>query len=128
MSRPRKHSVGPELVALGGVVEHHVDQHLQPGPVQRVDHGLELVDLPPGPPGPHCGGVSLVRREIADRVVTPVVGQPALRQERLWHVFMYRQQFDGGHAEVEQMADGRLVAESGVGSAQLFGHAGVAPS
>ena len=115
----------PELVALRSVVEHDVDQHLEPGPVQGVDHGLELGDLTAGPPRPHLGRVGLVRREVPDRVVAPVVGQPALHQERLRHALVHRQQLDGGHSEVEQMADGRLVTEPGVGALQLGRYAGV---
>ena len=115
-----------ELVGLGGVVEHHVDQHLQPGPVQRVHHRLELGDLTARLPGPHRGRIALVRGEVADRVVPPVVGQPALDQERLRHAFVHRQQFDGGHPQAGQMADGRLMTQPGVGPAQLRRHAGVA--
>jgi hypothetical protein len=49
---------GPVVIRLGGVVEHHVEQHLEPGGVQGVDHGLELGDLAAGSPGPAGGRVS----------------------------------------------------------------------
>ena len=39
---------------------------------------------------------------------------------------MHRQQFDGGHAEVEEVGDGRFVTEAGVSPAQLGRHLGVA--
>ena len=39
---PRKFSVGPELVALGGVVVDHVEDHLDARLVQRLDRLLEL--------------------------------------------------------------------------------------
>ena len=45
------------VVALGGVVEHHVEQDLDPGRVQRVHHRLELGHLAAGPPGPDRGRV-----------------------------------------------------------------------
>jgi hypothetical protein len=64
------------MVTLGGVVEHHVEDDLDPRRVQRVHHRLELVDLAAGLPGPDRGRVRLVRGEIADRVVTPVVREP----------------------------------------------------
>ena len=44
---------GSEVIGFGGVVEHHVEHHLQPGAVQGVDHCLELGDLPSGTSGAH---------------------------------------------------------------------------
>ena len=38
----------PALVPLGGVIEDDIQDHLDPGVVQRRDHGLELVDLASG--------------------------------------------------------------------------------
>ena len=114
------------MAGFGRVVEHHVEQDLDPGRVQRVHHRLELGDLAAGLPGAHRGRVSLVRCEVPDRVVTPVVREPALHQERLGDALVHRQQFDGGHAEVAQVGDGRFVAQAGVGPAQLGRHLGVA--
>ena len=68
----------------------------------------------------------MVRREVPDRVVAPVVGQPALEQERLGHVLVHRQQFHRGHAEPGQVVGDRLVREPGVGAAQVLGHVRVA--
>ena len=45
---PRSESVGPELVSLGAVVVHHVEDHLDAGAVQLAHHGLELADLATG--------------------------------------------------------------------------------
>ena len=104
---------------FGGVVEHHVEDHFQAGLVQRVDHRLELGDLPARAAGPDGGGVAVVRGEEADRVVAPVVRQALRDQERLGHVLVHRQQFDGGDAQVAQVRDGGLVAQAGVGPAQL---------
>jgi hypothetical protein len=39
---------------------------------------------------------------------------------------MNGQQFDGGDAQVEQVPDGGLVPQPGVGAAQFFWYAGVA--
>ena len=39
---PLNDSVGPELVAFGGVVVDHVEDHLDAGVVQRRHHLLEL--------------------------------------------------------------------------------------
>ena len=98
-----------QLVALGAVVENYVENDLQAGPVQRVDHGLELGDLAAGPAGPHGGGVPVAGREEPDRVVAPVVGQAAVGQHALGHELVHRQQLDGGDPQVGQVPDGRLV-------------------
>jgi hypothetical protein len=37
----------PLVVTLRGVVEHHVEDHLEPGRVQRSNHPPKLVDLAP---------------------------------------------------------------------------------
>ena len=87
--------------------------------MQRIHHRLELVDLAAGLPGPNRGRIGLMRSEVADRVVAPVVRQSALQQERLGNAFMHRQQLDRGHPEIGQVGDGRFVAQAGVRSAQL---------
>ena len=92
-----------EVVALGGVVVDHVEDHLDPRLVQRLDHALELAHLLAGLAG---GGVGRVRGEEADRRVAPVVGQPAVGEERLVGDVVDRQQLDRGHAELLQVADG----------------------
>ncbi len=117
---------GTHLAGLGRVVEDDVEQHLEARRVQGVHHGLELGDLAAGPAGPHRRRVAVVRREVPDRVVAPVVRQPALRQEALRHVLVHRQQFDSCHAEVGQVGDRGLVPEPGVAAAQLGGHAWMA--
>ena len=117
---------GAVRAGFGGVVEHHVQDHLQAGPVQRVHHRLELGDLTAFPARPHRGGVAVVRGEEPDRVVAPVVRQALRDQERLGHVLVHGQQFDGGDAEVNQVRDGGVVAQPGVGAAQRPGDVRVA--
>ncbi len=90
------------LVALGGVVEHDVQQHFEPGGVQRLDHGPELVDLPAGD---RRRRVFAVRGEIADRVVSPVVAQALVEQDAGVQEMVHRHQLDGRHTQPE--ADGR---------------------
>ena len=118
----------PEVVTLGGVVEHHVQQDLQSRGVQRGDHGLELGHLTAGAAGPDGGRVAGMRGEEADGVVAPVVGEPPLDQERLGQVLVHRQQLDRGHPEVDQVGQRGLVAQPRVGAAQLLRHAGMAHS
>ena len=47
------------LVALGGMVEDHVEDHLDAGAVQRLDHVPEFVEHAPSASGrelyPGCG-------------------------------------------------------------------------
>ena len=86
---------------LGGVVEHDVEHHVEPGVVQRGHHRPELRDLAARLPRPHRRRVARVRREEADRVVAPVVGEAAPDEEGLGHALVHRQQLDGGHAEVD---------------------------
>ena len=112
-----------EVVALGGVVVDDVEDHLDPRPVQGLDHALELAHLLAADAGRR---VARVRREEADRRVAPVVGQPAVGQERLVGDVVDRQQLDRGHAERLEVLDRRLRGQAGVGAAQVLAHAGVA--
>ena len=66
-----------------------------------------------------------MRGEIADRVVAPVVAQPALEQERVVDELMDGQELDRGDAERLQMLDRRRMREPGVRSAQLLRDAGM---
>ena len=86
--------------------------------MQCVHHRLELADLAARAAGPDGGRIAAVRREEADRVVAPVVRQPPLKEERLGHVLVHREQFDGGDAQVKQVRDRGFVAQAGVGPAE----------
>ena len=90
--------------------------------MQCVHHRLELGDLPAGLAGPDRRRIRLMRGEVADRVVTPVVGQAPFDQERLRHALVHGEQFEGGHAQVEQVADDGLVGQPGVAATQRRGH------
>jgi hypothetical protein len=61
---------GTEMVALGGVVVDHIQDHLDAGGVQRLDHLLELGDLAAGLPR---AGIARLRGKEVDGVVSPVV-------------------------------------------------------
>ena len=79
----------PQFVSLGGVVENHVEDHLEPGGVQRLDHRLELVDLAAAIAARR---VLVVGREVADRLIAPVVAQPPGDQRTVMNELMDRQQ------------------------------------
>ena len=94
-----------------------------PGRVHRLDHLLELLHLAAGLTG---GAVAVVGREEADRVVAPVVAQPALDEVGVLDELVHRQQLDRRDAERRQVLERGRVREPGVGAAQLLGDAGMA--
>ena len=71
------------------------------------------------------GGVARVRREEADGVVAPVIGQLLLQQIAVVDEGVDRQQLDRGDAERLQIVDHGWRAEAGIGAAQVLGHAGM---
>ena len=80
-----------ELAALAGVVVHHVQQYLDVRGMQRLDRALELIEV--------AGGkITRLRGEICERVVAPVVHQPALEQRTILQERLNGQQLDGGDA------------------------------
>ena len=81
-----------ELVALGGVIVDHVEDHLEPGIVQVGDHLLELADRV-------AGGVARIRREEADGIIAPEIRQPLLQQMVVVDELVDRQKLDRGDAE-----------------------------
>ena len=111
---PRKDSVGPHVVALGGVVVDHVEDDLDARLVQRLHHRLELADLLAALAG---RGVPVVRGEEADRVVAPVVGQAAGDQGLLGDELVHRHELHRGDPDPLQVRDHRRVGEPGVGAA-----------
>ena len=62
------------MVALGSVVVDHVQDHLDAGGMQRLDHLLELGDLLAERA---AGGKPRAWREKPDRVVAPVIRETA---------------------------------------------------
>ena len=104
---------GAARVALGGVVEHHVQDYLDPGRVQLPYHVLELGDLPAGF---GCSAVAALRGEQANRVVGPVVDRGRgvrLRTGGVLVRLVHGQQFDRGDAERAQVGDPFAHAEEG---------------
>ena len=112
-----------QVVALRRVVVDDVQDDLDVGRVQRLDHRLELGDLRARLTG--CG-VGIVRREVADRVVSPVVGEPLGLEGRVVGELLDRHQFDRGDPELLEVFDDRRVGHSGIGSSQFLGDVRVA--
>ena len=109
----------PKVVPLRGVVVDDVEDHLDPGAVQRLDHPLELLHLLAAPAGRR---VERVRGEVADRAVAPVVGQSLGGEVHLVGDVVDRQQLDRGDAEGREVLERRLGGEAGVGASQLLGN------
>ena len=97
-----------EMVAFGGVVVDDVEDHLDPGAVQRLDHPLELAHLLAVRARRR---VERVRREEADRRVAPVVRQAVVVQEALVDDVVDRQQLDRRDAELLEVLERRLGGE-----------------
>ena len=85
-----------QMVALGRVVVDHVEDDLDARLVQGPHHGLELLHLLAAAA---AGRVGVVRREEPDRVVAPVVGQPAFGQDGVADELVHRHEFHRGHPE-----------------------------
>ena len=113
---------GSEVVALGGVVVDHVEDHLDPGGVEGLDHRLELGDLLAPVPRRR---VSRVGGEEADGVVPPVVDEPPVDEVLVGHGLVHGHQLDGGDAERPEVVDHGAAAEAGEGSTQARGDVGV---
>ena len=91
----------PKLVALGGVVVDHIEDHLDARLVQRL-HGLLELD--------HriLHGITTGGREPGQCVVAPVVGEAAFVQETFARESVHRHELDRGHTQRLQMIeDGR---------------------
>ena len=83
------------MIAFGGVVVDHVDEHFQSCLVQALDHRLEFGDLLSA----IAGGIASGRREVADRAIAPVIRQTFIEQELVVEEVVHRQQLDRRHAQ-----------------------------
>src|SRR5258705_13258798 len=101
------------MVALGGVIVDDVEHHLDAGVVQtrhRGAEGVERVVL----------RVALFRREIRQRVVTPVVRQLPFDQYPVVDEAVDRQQLDGGNAKALEMLDHGRRRQAAIRAAQIW--------
>ena len=106
----------PQLAALGGVVVDHVQQHFDPGLVQRAREQVEFANV-------GTGEEAAVGRKEADRVVTPVVAEAGVGQAPLVHACVHWQQLDRSHAKIEQVRHHRRLGEAAKTAAQRLRHA-----
>ena len=111
-----------QVVALGGVVVDHVEDHLDTGLVEGAHHGLELGH---GGTGVLGGRVLVVRGEEPESVVSPVVSQAEIDQPVVVQELVDRHQLDGGDVERLEVVDDGGMAQTGVGAALFLGDARV---
>ena len=108
-----------EVVAFGRVVVDDVEDHLDARVVHRLHHLLELLDLLAEVA---ARAVLAVRREVADRVVAPVVAQPHLHEPVVVDELVHRHQLDRGDAEPDEPVDDVGEREPRVGAAEVRRH------
>ena len=106
----------PLLRALAGVVVDHIDEDLDPDRVQCFHHALEFAYLPIPLSG---SGITVVRGEVADGVIAPVVGQPHADQPGLGHELVDWHELDRADAEALQVADHGRMGQPSIGAPQL---------
>ena len=110
---------GAQVVALGRVVVDDVQDDLDAGLVEGLDHGLELLDLLPLG---SVGGVGVVRGEEPDRVVAPVVRQPLLLKVGVIDELVDRHELDGRDTQVLEVVDDGGLSQTCVGAPQFLGN------
>jgi hypothetical protein len=110
------------VVPLGGVVVHHVQDHLDAGRVQPPHHLLELAHLPAAVA---AAGVARVRREEVEGAVPPVVGEPLVDQVPVVHEVVDGKELQRRDADGLEVLDDGRVRHAGVGAAQLLRHVGM---
>jgi hypothetical protein len=111
------------VIALSGVVVHHVHDDFDVGAMQCLDHSLELTEMVADGLG---GRVRRIRSEVTDRAVTPVVRQSALDEVLLVGDVMHGKQLDRGDPERAEVLDRRIRGKACVGSAKVLTHVGMA--
>ena len=113
---------GAQVVTLGGVVVHHIEDYFDADVMERPHHSLEFLHLLAEVAH---GGILVVGGEEADRVVAPVVAQTLLEQGRVLHELVHRHELDGRGTDALHVLDDGGVGEPGIGAALLLGHLGV---
>ena len=111
---------GAELIALGGVVVDHIENHLDARRVQSSYHAFEFAHRMAS------GRIARVGGEIADGAVTPVVAQAPVQQVALVHKIVDRQQLHCGHAQRLEVIHHRPTGQTGIGPTQMRRHVGMA--
>src|SRR6266536_5434917 len=105
---PAEAKRGAELISFCCMIVNYIEKHFDSGSVKAAHHRLEFGDLLAQLP---ATGVLRMRREKSDRIVAPVIRQPAIDQDFVVNMRMHWQQFDRGHAKSFQIINSRRAAE-----------------
>ena len=98
----------PHVIALAGMVVNDVENYLQARRVKPLHHLLEFGHLLAQNAAARVGGMG---REIANRIVAPVVRQPFLLQMLVVDEMVNGQQLDGSHSELFEVFDGEVACQ-----------------
>ncbi|CAM4196786.1 hypothetical protein ROMU108268_19215 [Roseomonas mucosa] len=107
------------LVALGRVVVHDVEDHLDPGSMELTDGDLDLLQRA----GAEIGGF---RRKEVQGGIAPVVAQALLHQEAVLQEGVHGQQLHCRDAQAQHVLDHARVGQAGEGAAQAWMQGAVA--
>ena len=91
-----------------------VEDDLDAGLVERLDHPLEFLHLLAMLAG---GRILVVRGQIPNRVVAPVVAETPADQATVLDELVNGHELHGRYTEFQEVLDGRGMAEPGVGAA-----------
>ncbi len=106
----------PEVVPLSRMIVNYIQDHLQTRFVQVLDHLLELLHLMAGLPPAH---IPVMRGEIPDGIVPPVIAESPLHQVGVVNELMYWKKLHRGYPQSSEVVDGNRVGEPGVCAANL---------
>ena len=80
---------------------------------------MNSATCPPGCPARTAAEYALIRSEIPDRVVAPVICEAAINEELLGDAFVDWEQFYSSYPQLDQMSNGCLVGESSISAAEF---------
>ncbi len=107
---------GAQVVPLAGVVVDHVEDDLDAGVVEAPDHHFEFVGRGHGP-----RAVPVVRGEVGEGVVSPVIGEIFGDQRVFAGVVVDGKELDGGDSQGAEVVDHRFAGQPCIGSPDLGG-------
>ena len=107
------------MVALGGVVINHVEDHLHPLFVEVLDHLLELLHLLPALAPVR---VLVMGCKIPDGVITPVIAQALIDQVLVVDELVHGKKLHGRDAQLLQVGEHRRMAQPGVRATHVLGY------
>lgn len=103
----------PTFIAFRSVVVNYVEDDLHAGIMEMSDHLFEFRDRP-------SREVTRIRREEADRIVSPIIGQSLLDQPALSDEGVDREQFDGSHSQAFDVVEHFLAGEARERATKVF--------